>query len=166
MASTRFNNDDSRIRKRLQESTDPGKWVLGAPGNGVDNPWVEDPHIRMQTWGGLWDERKWDLEAELRGQFPQPVKDCILQKHEFMQPVYCADAVRARSKPGVTPRDFGTDESRATHPAWSYRGIAKNRECPWLDESFQTLRHTIPCVTQVDTRRQLKDGFVQEIKMI
>ena len=51
MASTRISNDKLRIYKNLQQSTDVGRHVLNVPGNGLDVPFIEDPHVRMQLWG-------------------------------------------------------------------------------------------------------------------
>ena len=38
MACTRFNYDPCRTKKSLQQSTDPGRWILNVPGNG-DKPY-------------------------------------------------------------------------------------------------------------------------------
>ena len=36
MAFTRFNYDDARTKKKLQEATDSGRYVLNVPGNGAE----------------------------------------------------------------------------------------------------------------------------------
>ena len=36
MAFTRFNYDDCRTKKQLQQQTDPGRWILNVPGNGAN----------------------------------------------------------------------------------------------------------------------------------
>ena len=50
MASTRFHDDRCRVEKALQESTDPGRYMLNVPGNGSKPCFMEDPHIRLQGW--------------------------------------------------------------------------------------------------------------------
>jgi hypothetical protein len=50
MASTRFNYDECRTKKQIQQSTDPGRWIMNVPGNGSDPAYMEDPYIRMQKW--------------------------------------------------------------------------------------------------------------------
>ena len=51
MAFTRFNYDDCRTKKKLQESTGPGRYSLNMPGNGPTPCFFNDPQIRMQKWG-------------------------------------------------------------------------------------------------------------------
>ena len=53
MAFTRFYDDPLRISKRLEESTFAGRYQLDMPGPGVDMPFEEDPHARLQKWGHL-----------------------------------------------------------------------------------------------------------------
>mgnify|MGYP005660732585 FL=1 len=52
MAFTRFHDDPCRIKKQLQESTDIGRWILNVPGQGSKPDYMNDPHIRLQKWGG------------------------------------------------------------------------------------------------------------------
>ena len=51
MAFTRFNYDECRTKKILQESTGPGRYILNTPGNGCKPCFINDPQIRMQGWG-------------------------------------------------------------------------------------------------------------------
>jgi len=51
MAFTRFSNDIALQQKRLEESTFTGIYHLNTPGNGLDNPYINDVHIRLQKWG-------------------------------------------------------------------------------------------------------------------
>ena len=51
MSFTRFHDDPCRINKQLQESTDPGRYMLNVPGNGDKPYYIEDPYIRIQGWG-------------------------------------------------------------------------------------------------------------------
>ena len=55
MASTRFNYDSGRTIKHLQQSTGPGRYMLNVPGNGDKPEYMEDPHIRLEKWGGNLD---------------------------------------------------------------------------------------------------------------
>jgi hypothetical protein len=128
MAFTRFNYDDSRTKKKLQESTGPGRYALNMPGNGTSPCFFNDPQIRMQKWGANLDNvingAPIDIDSDLKGvtrkltkysqksQFPNSGVP-ITQKVEY--PI-CGDAL--------------TDESRATHPAWKYRALPQNREYP------------------------------------
>ena len=51
MAFTRFNYDDARTQKKLQEATGPGRYILNVPGNGSTPTFFNDPYIRVQKWG-------------------------------------------------------------------------------------------------------------------
>ena len=51
MAFTRYNYDDCRTKKKLQESTGPGRYRLNVPGNGSKPCFFNDPQIRLQKWG-------------------------------------------------------------------------------------------------------------------
>ena len=71
MAFTRFNYDDSRTKKKLQESTGPGRYALNMPGNGTSPCFFNDPQIRMQKWGANLDNvvngAPIDIDSDLKG---------------------------------------------------------------------------------------------------
>ena len=128
MAFTRFNYDDCITKKKLQESTGPGRYSLNMPGNGPTPCFFNDPQIRMQKWGANLESvingAPIDIDSNLTGRTRKLTKYCtnkkfpnagvpITQKNQY--PV-CGDAL--------------TDESRATHPAWMYRALPQNREYP------------------------------------
>lgn len=52
MASTRFRDDFARQEDQIRQSTQPLDYILNAPGNGLSPDYMEDPHIRLQKWGG------------------------------------------------------------------------------------------------------------------
>ena len=49
MSFTRFHDDPCRVRKELQESTGPGKYMLNVPGNGAYPSYIVDPQVRLQA---------------------------------------------------------------------------------------------------------------------
>ena len=60
-----------------------------------------------------------------------------------------------------TCKDALTDESRATHPAWQYRGLPQNREYPLF---FNPQENT--CLrfhNNLNTRLLERDNFVPKI---
>jgi hypothetical protein len=67
MAFTRFHDDPCRITKQLQESTGLGRYMLNVPGNGDKPLYMEDPHIRMQKWGGNLLTNTINIESDLMG---------------------------------------------------------------------------------------------------
>ena len=71
MAFTRFNYDECRTKKKLQESTGPGRYALNMPGNGTSPCFFNDPQIRMQKWGANLDNvingAPIDIDSDLKG---------------------------------------------------------------------------------------------------
>jgi hypothetical protein len=158
MAFTRFNYDECRTKKLLQESTDPGRWILNKPGCG-DNPcFFEDPHIRMQEWGGnLMIPNSGvpiDIASDLDGRTRRFQKYCKSSKYPN------AGVVNGVQKSYPTCKSF-TDETRASHPVWLYRDLEQTRwEYPLLDPQENT------CLTfnnNLSTRILEKDYFVPKI---
>ena len=77
MSFTRFHDDPCRINKQLQESTDPGRYMLNMPGNGDKPYYIEDPCIRIQGWGANLRTNTINLESNLKG-LNQPLsRDCL-----------------------------------------------------------------------------------------
>jgi len=66
MAFTRFKDDPDRVNKYLEESTSVGKYHLNTPGNGLQNPYIDDVHIKLQKWGANLQSNSLLVENELR----------------------------------------------------------------------------------------------------
>ena len=108
MAFTRFKYDDCRTKKALQQATDPGRWILNVPGNGLENPYINDINIRLQKWGANLQTNSFLVNEALRdnvkhGRYREPYKE-----------------VDTRSKFYGTS-NFGVDETRSSLPAWTFR---------------------------------------------
>ena len=67
MSFTRFNYDEARTKKQLQESISVGLYHLDVPGPGINTPFLEDPHIRLQKWGSNLRTNTLELENDFRG---------------------------------------------------------------------------------------------------
>lgn len=117
MAFTRFHDDPCRVMKQNQQSTDPGRWILDVPGNGLRPDYMADPHIIPQKWGAnLWHEFT-DVSNELRGLNRRVNRDCTntdtYKRHTvFAQPLKDTYAVN---------ETLTTEQSRAIAPAWITR---------------------------------------------
>ena len=120
MAFTRFNDDPSRVSKQLQQSTDPGRWVLNVPGNGDKPEYIADPQIRIQTWGGNLMTNYIDLESELRGVSKRTSKDC-LGKDEYTKFNVSSNKIQY-----PTNTSLYTEESRTIMPAWTARELEQS----------------------------------------
>jgi len=160
MSFTRFNYDECRIKKNLQQSTGSGRYILNTPGCG-DKPVVfDDPQIRMQKWGGnlrkVYNSTAIDIHSDLLG-ITRPInnKDCRDISFPFKGVVKSVK----QSFPSV--KKAITSESRVTHPAWMYRSMKQTREYPlFLNPTENSI---IPFERNLNTRLLERDNFIPKI---
>jgi hypothetical protein len=152
MAFTRFNYDDSRTKKALQQSTDPGRWILNVPGNNLDFCYIEDPQIIIQKWGANLRTNTINLESDLKGVNRQiNSRDC-LGKDNYINYNVPNEAIKYPSC-----NNLFTDQSRATHPAWWYRDLEQvDWGYPPLNPQVNTC---LPFQNNLSTRILEKDYF-------
>ena len=125
MAFTRFHYDTSRVYKQLQESTDPGRFILNTPGQGISPLYCQDPHIRLEKWAGNVYHNPIDISSELEGRNTKLSRDNLsnlpTKSKRFVQNKYS------------TMKAY-TSESRVTHPVSMYRDKEQTRwEYPLID---------------------------------
>jgi hypothetical protein len=151
MAFTRFKYDDARTKKELQQSTDPGRWIMNVPGNGSDLCFIEDPQIIAQKWGANLRTNTINLESDLKGINRGISRDC-LGKDEFQNYNVANEAIQY-----PTCNNLFTDQSRATNPAWWYRDIEQNNfSYPPLNPQENVC---LPFQNNLSTRILEKDYF-------
>jgi hypothetical protein len=156
MALTRFFDDSARIKKKLENETFQGRYILNAPGPGDNIPFWEDPNIRLQHWGANLHQNTTDFESELRGLTRKLNRDLIdVNNYKLNQTNLGQNYIYGTKDPFV-------EESRTTHPAWMYKNVCQDRwESPWinplshLDKPFQD---------NIQTRILEKDGFIPIIQ--
>lgn len=152
MAFTRFKYDDSRVMKELQQSTDQGRWILNVPGNGTKPDYMEDPHIRIQKWGGNLMTNHVDIENSLFGITTNNNND-YLDQSKYKKHVKSSEKI-------FYPKnsDLYVDQSRSTDPAWEYRTKETNN---WLEPlPFIEPTSMIPHQShQVNSRNLEKDSY-------
>lgn len=151
MAFTRFKYDDARTKKSLQQATDPGRWIISVPGNGVNPYYMEDPHIIPQKWGGNLRTNTINLESDLRGVNRHLSRDC-LGKDEYQKYNVSNQAIQYPTCYTLT-----TEQSRATNPAWWYRDLEQvDWQYPPLNPQANV---AIPFQNNLSTRILEKDYF-------
>ena len=156
MAFTRFKYDDCRTIKSLQQSTDPGRWILNVPGNMGDRPlYMADPHIRPQKWAGNLYTNAVELESELLGVYRRGNgRDCVNQDE------YTRFRVDAHPISYPTCSDFSTAQSRATHPVWWYRDC---EQVDWQFPPFNPQENVcLPFQAHLSTRIIERDSFTSK----
>lgn len=153
MSFTRFHDDPCRIKKELQESTDPGRYMLDVPGNGTSPCFMADPYMRMQKWGANLRTNTVSVEDDLRGMTRGVNRDFIKENN------YANHAVKSEHKSYPTCNPF-TDQSRATHPAWQVRDL---EQVNWASLPLDPQENTcIPFQNNLSTRILEKDHFVAQ----
>ena len=130
MASTRYNYDNCRTSKHLQESSGPGRYMLDTPGPGLYLPFVNDPQVRLQKWGAnlmeVQNSHPIDIDSDLVGLNNGSSK--YNTKKDFLLIKILIQKIRKQ--------DFGvknlpvTDQTRATHPSWMYRDLEQSNRHP------------------------------------
>ena len=156
MAFCRFNYDESRTKKNLQQSTGPGRYTLNMPGNCSNPCFFNDPQIRMQTWGAnlhsVVNGAPIDIDSDLKGRFRRLTK--YNTPHIFPTP-------NTQKNDYPTCDSALTDQSRASHPAWMYRALPQNRHYPLF---FNPQENTcLQFHNNLNTRLLEKDNYVPKI---
>jgi len=154
MAFTRYNYDDLRTKKILQESTGLCRYMLNVPGQGNNPCYMEDPHIRMEKWGANLMKNSINLESDLRGLTRKINRDLIGVNEHASKP--------SQSKqPKYPVSEVSTDQSRATHPAWMMKDLEQSN---WNYLHDNPQEHVnIPFNNNLSTRILEKDHFVPKI---
>ena len=157
MAFTRFHDDPARIQKQIDESSFVGRYMLNTPGQGIDLPYIEDPQIRLQRWGANIMTNAINLESDLFG-LSRPLNRDVVDQND-----YKSFSALSNQKSFNNLQPF-VDETRASHPAWTYRDLEQTRwETPILnplanlEKKFQD---------NIQTRILEKDNFTTKIPMI
>jgi hypothetical protein len=157
MASTRSFNDPIRQKKQTDISSYTGRYNLDVPGNGSSMPLQEDVQIRMQRWGANLRTNTLDIESDFRG-LTRPLNRDYVDVNNYKM-----HAVKSSSIDYSTSTSY-VDESRATHPAWTYRETQLNRwELPWLNPLANVEK---PFHNNINTRILEKDNYTMENSII
>lgn len=155
---TRFNYDDDRTRKQLEESTYAGRYLLNTPGPGANLPYMEDSQLRLQRWGANLMKNPTDLETDLRGMTRKLNRD--LEGYNNYK-VHAPVGLPMLSYP---VQESFVAETRATHPAWLYRSIEQARwEEPIVNPQANLEK---PFHSMINTRILEKDYHVPKIPVI
>ena len=152
MANTRFNYDECRTAKLLQESTGPGRYLLNTPGPGCNPCFIEDPHIRLQGIGPnlrtVQNGHPVDIDSDLMGLTRPLTNDCLKYNEHAV--------ISSQKTYQDCPTQF-TDESRSTHPAFLYRDVEQSHRYPLLFNPQQ--KSMIPIYDYKNSSLEAKDNF-------
>lgn len=115
MAFTRFHDDPDVIHKKLSESIFSGIYYLNTPGNGINNPYIDDVSIRLQGWGANLCTNTIDIDSNFKGLDRKLTSDYKQYTNPNSNPF------------SYSTKSFVVDETRASHPAWMYRDTTQHR---------------------------------------
>ena len=152
MAFTRFSSDRALQEKKLEESTFSGIYHLNTPGNGMNNPYINDIHIRLQKWGANLHTNSTNLESHLRTMNIPLGRDTI--SHKKVEPYH--------RKLSYTDKSFLVDETRSSMPSWKIREKNQSRY-DYLPLNPQE-NLFIPFQNNLNTRMLEKDYYTKNKK--
>jgi hypothetical protein len=159
MAFTRFKDDPARISKQLQQQTDVGRWYINVPGPGDNLPFMSDPHILAQKWGGNIHQNTVDIQSTLLGLNKKINRDNVEQFQFKRQNLY--------SIPMNYPihTDFlTTEQSRAIMPAWTAKDLQQNHSYILPENPQEHVE--IPFNNCMSTRNIEKDNFNRNLNCV
>jgi hypothetical protein len=156
MSFTRYNDDPIRITKRLQISTNEGRYYLNTPGWGDKPNYINDPHIRLQGWGANYLNNAIGIENDLHGLTRKTGHDEIESNNYLKHSAY--DYTNTKSYP--VNNDILVEESRAILPGFLFRDAEMYRwEKPLLDPQANI---EIPFNYEMSSRIIVKDNYTQQ----
>lgn len=157
MAFTRFHDDPNRIKKQLEESSFAGRYQLNTPGQGIDMPFIEDPHFRLQKWGANMKTNTVNLESDLFGMTRKINRDFV-ELNDYKQHAVVTNNIAYNDKKSFV------EESRASHPAWMYKDLEQSRwESPLLNP-LNGLEKRFN--SNIQTRILEKDNFIPSVPVV
>ena len=113
MSFTRFRDDPARMEDQLFQLTKTGRYQIDKPGPGENLPYIDEPQMRLDSWGANLSTEKTNLESDLRGLTRKLNRD-LLEENNYMN-------YKSKSIPlSYRKVESFIEESRASHPAWMY----------------------------------------------
>lgn len=159
MASTRISNEQERIEIQLRQQTNQCRWYIDVPGPGADLPFMMDPHILAQKWGGNINTNTVDTHSSLLGLNKQLNRDNVNQSQFKRQNLYSLPVSYPTHSHFLT-----TEQSRAIMPAWTAKDLQQNHSYI-LTENPQA-HVEMPFPNYSSTRILEKDTFNRNIGCI
>lgn len=158
MSFTRFHDDPYRIHKTNIEIAAMCDYTFNVPSNFKNkNVYFIDPNIRLQKCGGSQYTNMIGFESELRN-MDKPLN------RDFVKEQYTKPQMTHGKIPIYEIEKEVTDESRRSHPAWSYRINSQLRYDYLLSDpqknAIMSFEHNL------DTNLKTKDNYTKHVKKI
>ena len=160
MAFTRAYDDKNRKNMFLEEDVNINRYMLNVPGNGTKPYFIEDPHIRLQKFGGNLSNNVINVNSGLKGIAGHLDRDCstIKDKNEQM----LKDNYSEISFPNNSA--IITNESRTSMPAWQLRDLEQTN---WNYLHFNPQHHTETLFeNNISSRILEKDSYDSNVNNI
>ena len=162
MSFTRFNYDECRTKKKLQQQTGASRYILNVPGNGSNPCFMNDPQVRLQKWGAnlksVVNGGPIDIDSDLTGRTRKLTKYCSKEQFNSNNQLNIQDIQYPVCNQAVT------DQTRTTHPAWMYKDLEQNNRYPLF---LNPQEHVcIPFHNNLSTRLLERDNYVPEVPCV
>ena len=155
MSFTRSFYDTERVQDTLFTQTGLGRYMLDVPGNGVNMPFIEDPHIRLQKWGANLLPNMTDLNSDLSNVNKKLNRYNLIEESKD----YSQQISFRHNNPTIYNV---TDESRVLTPAWE---ILDKETIRWNYLHNNPQENTsIPFENNLSSRIIEKDQFISQSK--
>lgn len=129
MSFTRYNYDDLRTAKLLQESTGPCRYVLNVPGPAKTTQYIGDPQVRLQGFAAnnqyVKNGHPIDIDSDLKG-----ITRLLKGGERNLYPnkgVVQSQPIKYRENNNTMMK-----QTRVTHPAREYRHLEQTLVQPLL----------------------------------
>ena len=154
MSFTRFRDDDARVEEQLHKQTYIGRYQINKPGPGSNLPFMNEPQIRLEQFGANLRTNKINLESDLRGLKRKLNRD-LVHDNDYKKKEEHSKMISFNN------REPFIQESRASHPAWTYKDLEQSRwELPLINPQSNLEQ---PFHFNVNTRILAKDNFTPKI---
>ncbi len=158
MAFTRYNYDDLRTEKILQESTGSCRYIMNVPGPSKNTEYISDPQIRLQGFAAnnmyVSGGHPIDIDSDLKGitrQLKGSSKNLYPNK----------GVVQTRPIKYRENNNTMLDQTRTTHPAREYRHLEQTLVQPLLLNPQENV--CLHFENNLNTRLLERDSYVPKL---
>jgi hypothetical protein len=151
MSFTRFHDDPNRIQKTNLERSAINDYTFNVPGNTKGSHFFYDPHIRSQKNGVPLYNTMVNVESTLKN-IGRPLYRDNLHLNQYQR----YDSYNGKVNPTQEVKTI-TNESRASHPAWTYRVYCPFRKDYLFYDAQSNI--SIPFDAYLDTNILEKDYY-------
>lgn len=156
MAFTRVYDDQERQKHKIDQDHGSLNYLINVPGNGIHPFYIDDPHIRLQKFGGNISKNIIDLDSNLKGMNMDLTKGGETKSGGRKG----NNIINNNFNKNIYPNKFQaiTDQSRTMNPAWTLRDLDKSNWA-YLPKNPQD-NYDMQFANNISSRIIEKDKFI------